>query len=234
MSISEDRFYNRKYYKYVHAVNEKLKFKSDSFNPNKGEDSFNLPIKLFNVGYSESDSDIRIKHERRLSVLNGALKKTTNRKDIAYIRFLLAESYSSTRAYQKAIENYHIALELGSEFTDDINQICIVELACALRKVGREEEAAKLIQDNADLVKSDDFTTEHAMVVLRRGVTIEDLPEAVFGIVSQNEEDYDGFIMFTYKLIIGLYNMFGLFELAAPYEEKCEQIRRENLLVSGW
>jgi tetratricopeptide (TPR) repeat protein len=234
ISTSEGRFYNRKYYGYVHAVNEKLKFKSDSFNPNKDEDTFDVPIELFHAGYSVSDSEIRIKHERKLSTLHGALKNTTNRKDIAYIRLLMAEAYSATKSYQKAIENYHLALDLGSEFTDDIMQICIVELACAYRKIGQELDAAKLIQDNADLVKNDEFTTEHAMVILRRGVTIEDLPEAIIGIASQKEEDYDEFIMLTYTQIIGLYNMFGLFELAAPYEEKCEQIRRENLLVSGW
>jgi tetratricopeptide (TPR) repeat protein len=234
LTTSADRFYNRRYYEYVHAVNEKLKFKSDSFTPNKDGDDFNVSINLFHVGYSVGDGEVRIKNERKLSTLHGALRKATNRKDKAYISFLLGECYSATKSYQKAIENYHIALDMGSEFTDDIRQICIVELASSLRKNGREEEAARLIQENADLVKSDNFTAEHGMVVLRRGVTIEDLPEAVIGITSQNEVDYDGFILTTYSLIIELYNMFGLGELAFPYEEKCEQIRRDNLLVSGW
>jgi tetratricopeptide (TPR) repeat protein len=146
----------------------------------------------------------------------------------------MGQAYGAIKHYQKAIENYHLAMETGSDLDEDILQICVVELAAAYKRIGREEDAVLLIQENTELVTNDNFTSEHGFAILRNGVTIEDLPEVIFEIASHNVDDYDGFILVSYKLIIELYNMFGLDELANPYIEKYTQLRRENMLASGF
>jgi glycosyltransferase involved in cell wall biosynthesis len=228
ITSSSARLYNRCYYEFKHAVNEKIKLKKMSFNPNPGDSCFAVPMELLHLGYNVNDSEIRLKQERMLGILYGALKNTTANKHVAYIRFLLGQAYSILGDDTKAIENYTHSLYLNDDMKLDYMPVCLIELGNALERTKRFKELEDLTEKYGDVISYENPTFEHGLAILRSGVSLDKLPEAIFSIEDNpNIKFTDNFIR-KYKLVIALFDLFNNHDLAVPYIQKYEQYQKTN------
>jgi glycosyltransferase involved in cell wall biosynthesis len=222
------RLYNRRYYEFKHAVNEKIKLKKMSFNPNPNDSHFIAPVELLHHGFNVTDSEIRLKQERLLGVLYGALKNTTANKHTAYIRFLLGQAYTILGDDTKAIENYTHSLYLSNDMKLDYMPVCLMELGNALERTKRFKESEELVEKYGDILTYEKPTFEHGLAILRSGVSLERIPEAIFSIEDNpNIKFTDNFIR-KYKLVIAIFDLFNNHDLAVPYIQKYEQYLKSN------
>jgi glycosyltransferase involved in cell wall biosynthesis len=228
ITSSSARFYNRRYYEFNHAINEKLKIKRMSFDPNPNDKHFTVPMELFHHGYNVDNSEIRLKQERILSVLHGALKNTTANKHLAYIRFLMGQAYTVIGDDTKAIENYTYSMYLNSDTNLDYMPICIMELIAAFERTKRFKEAEDLVEKYGDILSHGKITSEYGLKILRFGIPLEKIPDAVFSIEDNPNKKFSENFVRKCKLVIAMYELFNNHDLAVPYIQKYEQYLKSN------
>ena len=218
------RFYNKNFYGFRFPIHEQictLKL-ADS---DKQMDCFLLPMEVIHHGYALSPEEMRKKQERNLGMLYKNLEK--NPQD-AYTKFQIGQSEFILGNYEKAVTFYEKGLE-GNPSPEFIYvQIMIMSLAKTYVKVGRNQDAAALMEKYSGQCKTAKFLFTHAGVMLDTNQPIKALMLYVKTTLAPDADTLGENLLHCYEHIIDLYTHMNNLKMAQIFEQKYLACRKER------
>lgn len=218
------RFYNKNFYGFRFPIHEQictLKLAESD----KQMDCFLLPMEVIHHGYALSPEEMRKKQERNLGMLYKNLEK--NPQD-AYTKFQIGQSEFILGNYEKAVTFYEKGLE-GNPSPEFIYvQIMIMSLAKTYVKVGRNQDAAALMEKYSGQCKTAKFLFTHAGVMLDTNQPIKALMLYVKTTLAPDADTLGENLLHCYEHIIDLYTHMNNLKMAQIFEQKYLACRKER------
>jgi glycosyltransferase involved in cell wall biosynthesis len=211
------RLYNRHLYKFANAIRETLVPISGNTCLSVGNDSFKVPAGIVHHGYNVSDVELKLKFERRLSILYSVLDKAVGKEQCAYITFLIGEAYRAIGNHQSAVDFFKLSLSLECDLEIDYVQICMAELADVYLAIGYANEAAEIYTMLRPILKNYKFTDEHSQAILRTGTYVDRISEYIVDRLLDRNQSSDEVFRYSCQRMIEIYEIFNLHRLAIPY-----------------
>ena len=218
------RFYNRNYYSFDFPIHEQV-CTYDIAKRDEPMQCFLLPMEVIHHGYELSPEEMMKKQERNLALLYKSLEKNP---DDAYSCFQIAQSEFILGNFDKAVSFYERGLSQNPSPEYLYVQVMITSLAKAYVKIGRCEEAVKLMDRYADKCKTAKFVFTHAGVLLDSGQPLKALMFYVKTTLMPDVDTLGENLMHCYEHIIDLYKSMNDYKMANLFMQKYEICRQER------
>lgn len=218
------RFYNKNFYEFRFPIHEQIcTFKLTE--SEKQMDCFLLPMEVIHHGYALSPEEMKKKQERNLGMLYKNLEK--NPQD-AYTKFQIGQSEFILGHYEKAVTFYEKGLAENPSPEFIYVQIMIMSLAKTYVKVGRNQDAAALMEKYSGQYKTAKFLFTHAGVMLDTNQPIKALMLYVKTTLAPDADTLGENLLHCYEHIIDLYTHMNDLKMAQIFEQKYLACRKER------
>lgn len=164
-----NRFFNKNMYKYNGIIHEQIVKKN-----NEAYKTYNLPIVIHHLGYSNEEINRKNKTIRNIELLKEALKKNLNDP---YIYYQLGKSYYMNENFIEAKYNFEKALSFNLNTQLEYVQDLIETYGYSLIKLGEYKNSMKLLNLYEEYKKSADFIFLVALIYMNNGLFKEAIEE---------------------------------------------------------
>jgi tetratricopeptide (TPR) repeat protein len=214
------RFYNRTYYEFDYAVHEAVSPKKNFNIKPENVQYFMLPMEVTHHGYNISKEEMAKKQERNLTLLFASLEGDIDTERKAYIYYQIAQSYHVIGDLDNAINYYRKVLETNDNLTSEYVRNSITELATTYAQNDNTQAAIEVMEAYKDRIKTAKFVYKYGLALLAVNEPLKALMQLVAVTTMADRESLGEDLLYCYRHIIDLYNIYGQPQLAKPFEEQ--------------
>lgn len=210
-TVTIERIYNRKYYRFEEPIHEQLHATSDI-----PYTSYDTSVVIDHFGYLGSRDALRKKAERNLELLQNEVSKTP---DNPYLYFQIAQSYMLMREEEKACGYMKEAIARNPSPKDIWTRILVCNYGNLLLQFDRPQEALPLFSYYEHYNDNMDYLCMIGLILMHVGQPLRALPEFVKALGASSRDSIDPRSPSYY---VGyLYEFFGKEEIARTHYQNC-------------
>lgn len=218
------RFYNRNYYDFMNPIHEQVCV-LDRSKLEENLQCFLMPMEVVHHGYALSPEEMEAKQRRNLELLYKSYEKDPTE---AYVCFQIGQSEYILGNYEKAVEFYEKGMVNHPGVHHIYVQVMITSLAKAYARVGRGEDALRLMEEYDGKCKTAKFSFTYAGLLLDMKQNLKALLMYIKTTTMPDVDTLGENLMHCYEHIINLYEAMGNMEMADVFRKQFEAAKREK------
>lgn len=221
-NIRVSRFFNKKYFHFSGAIHEQIMpidYTADSPNNTSHlKKTFPAPVTILHVGYDGSETEMRAKSLRNLSLLE---KELANVGADPYLYYQLGQCCMKLTDYKQAYKWFQLGLEMDIDPEQDYVKTMVESYGYCLLNLKRYEEALGLSGIYDIFSSRADFVFLMGLIYMNNGMFTEAIEEFKNS-TTIAEFSIEGVNSYRANYNIGvIYECTGHIEEAGIYYKKC-------------